>query len=626
MAFTVPTSWQYIDGTHQVAPRAPIVGGKTGSYAFDALIADHHLVRASRMPAVLAMAKTDAWTTTAGPGSGVGSWASFGKVKFETQAGFDGRLNVTAWAKDCQGGAGGVYVAVFNTSSVLQASATLTNTSSGTKQQLTGSITGLSASTEYLIEVRFAARTAGSPTAMLYGVLVEPRALTSSTIDDKLDDQRAKDDESASSLLPYRIRENLIASMRERMPQCAHVYPEESKIQMSAPEVSTHPDEWWGIPIVVPVPRGAVEVGVRIVYEVTTASVKARLRVIGGDIGSAVTLSTTGSTTLSSDLTVAVRSGDSRSALVMLSFQSTRGSAIAVANGATSSDGLASRKVAISLLSGSVTAHSVIQNAGSTKPATYIGSVSGGTNITIWPERWPIADIFGGSVYTLGKIKLHSVGVEVKADASSLVDFSVPTTRFMSVEKVMQYETITNLDAASWEIYSSASRWYAMRPTAAALSSFFGVSEASGAPAAGAIVERRADSEGVEVSLLVISSGFGNRVVETEVTIRSVNGGTSGSITIVGSVSDDIFIGTPQGEQLATQVAGLTDGFGTTDWSAQDLIRESEAEQLGVIKGIAPWPAGSGVGDVLEVTCTVGDGVRHVFGASLREWVRPRSG
>jgi len=420
MAFTVPAEWQYIDGTHQVAPRAPIVGGKTGSYAFDALIADHHLVRASRMPAVLAMANTDAWTTTAGPGSGVGSWASFGKVKFETQAGFDGRLNVTAWAQDCQGGAGGVYVAVFNTSSVLQASATLTNTSSGTKQELTGSITGLSASTEYLIEVRFAARTAGSPTAMLYGVLVEPRALTSSTIDDKLDDQRAKDDESASALLPYRIRENLIASMRERMPQCAHVYPDESKIQMSAPEVSTHPDEWWGIPIVVPVPRGAVEVGVRIVYEVATASVKARLRVIGGDIGSAVTLSTTGSTTLSSDLTVAVRSGDSRSALVMLSFQSTRGSAVAVANGATSADGLASRKVALSLLSGSVTAHSVIQNAGSSKPATYIGSVSGGTNITIWPERWPIADIFGGSVYTLGKIKLHSVGVEVKADASSL--------------------------------------------------------------------------------------------------------------------------------------------------------------------------------------------------------------
>lgn len=624
MAFTVPSAWEDIDGTHLVAPRAPIVSGKTGSYAFDALIANHHLVRATRMTAVLAMANADAWETTAGPGSGVGSWASFGKVKFETQDGFDGRLNVTAWAMNCQGGAGGVYVAVFNVSSVLQASATLTNSSPGSKQELTGSITGLSASTQYLIEVRFAARTASSPTAKLYGVLVEPRALTASTIDDKLDDQRATDDESASALIPYRIRENLIASMRERMPHCAAVYPDESKLQMSTPEVSTHPDEWWGIPIRVPVPHGADEVGVRIIYEVATAPVNVRLRVMGGAIGATATLSTTGSATLSSELTVAVSSGDARSALVMLSFQSTRGSSVAVANGATSSNpGMPSRQHAISLASGSVAAHQVIQNAGSSKPATYIGTVTGGTNVTIWPERWPRAHFFGGSVYALGKIKLHSIGVELKADATALGNFQVPSTRFMSVDKSMQYETITRLDASAWEIYSSAAQWYAMRPTAAVLTGFFGVSSAGGAPAAGAIFERRADSEGIEVWLLVISAGVGHRTVETTVTIRAVDGSTSLATELTGAVGDGLFVGTPRGEQLATQIVGLTDGYGTTDWGAQDLIRESEAEQLGVVEGFAPWPSGSSVGDVLEVTCTAGTGVEHVFGASLREWVRP---
>ena len=622
MAFTVPSAWEDIDGTHLVAPRAPIVSGKTGSYAFDALIANHHLVRATRMSAVLAMANADAWQTTAGPGSGVGSWASFGKVKFETQDGFDGRLNVTAWAMNCQGAAGGVYVAVFNVSSVLQASATLTNSSPGSKQELTGSITGLSASTQHLIEVRFAAKTASSPTAKLYGVLVEPRALTASTIDDKLDDQRATDDESASALIPYRIRENLIASMRERMPHCAAVYPDESKLQMSTPEVSTHPDEWWGIPIRVPVPHGADEVGVRIIYEVATAPVNVRLRVMGGAIGSETSLSVTGSATLSSELTVAVSSGDARSALVMLSFQSTRAStSTGSSNGTTTGDFGSSRRHTISLGGGSVAKHNVIGAAGSISPTTYIGSVTG-TSITIWPARWPANWSTEGSIYPLGTIKLHSVGVELKADATALGNFQVPSTRFMSVDKSMQYETITRLDASAWEIYSSAAQWYAMRPSAAVLTGFFGVSRESGAPAAGAIFERRADSEGIEVWLLVISAGVGHRTVETTVTIRAVDGSTSLATELTGAVGDGLFVGTPRGEQLATQIVGLTDGYGTTDWGAQDLIRESEAEQLGVIEGFAPWPSGSSVGDVLEVTCTAGTGVEHVFGASLREWVR----
>jgi len=619
MAFTVPSEWQYLDGTHHVAPRAPIVGGKTGDYAFEALIADHHLVRANRMSCTLSMGNTDAWTNTAGPGGGVADWASFGKTKIETQDGFDGRLNVTVWCEDCES-AGGVYVAVFNTSSVLQGSVTLTNTTGGTKQERTGSITGLSANTQYLIEVRFAADTVSSPTAKLYGVLVEPRELTSSTIDDKLNDQRANDDETASSLIPFRIREHLISSMRERMPHCTHSYPEESKLQMSVPEVSTHPDEWWGIPIRVPIPLGVDEVGVRIRYEVATADVKVRLRVIGGAIGSASTLSTTGSVTLSSEMTVPLRSvGGSRWAILMLSFQSQRGSSVAVANGATSSNpGMPSRKHTISLASGSVAQHNVIQNTGNPN-ATYIGNVTGGTSVTVWPERWPTSLFFSGSVYELGTIKLHSIGLELKADATALRSFSIPTTKSMSVGKVMQYETLTRLEAAAWEVYSSGAQWYAMRPTPAVLTSFFGVSSGSGAPASGAIFKRRADSEGIYVWLLVISGTVGARTVDTSVKIQNRSASVTETTVLNGTVGSGIFIGTVRGEQLATQIVGLSDGFATTDWGAQDLIRESEAAQLGVIEGIVSWPSGTSVGDTLEVTCSVGTNVEHVFGASLHE-------
>ena len=236
MAYTIPSSWQNIDGTHHVAPRAPIVGGDTGDYAFDGLIQDHHLVRADRMTCALSMGNADGWTNTNGPGAGVADWPTFGKSKFETQDGFDGQLDVIVWAKDCEAG-GGVYVAVFNTSGTLQTSLTLTNTATATKEELTGSLTGLSASTEYQLEVRFAASASSTPVATLYGVVVTPRALTAANIDDKLDDSRANDDESASSLVPFLIRQNLIASMRERMPHCTTALPEFGNI--NAPKVST---------------------------------------------------------------------------------------------------------------------------------------------------------------------------------------------------------------------------------------------------------------------------------------------------------------------------------------------------------------------------------------------------
>lgn len=614
MAFTVPSSWLFLDGTHNVAPRAPIVGGKTGSYAFDALIGNHHRVRATRMACSLSMGNADAWTNTAGPGGGVADWASFGKTKIETQDGFDGRLNVTVWCEDCES-AGGVYVAVFNTSSVLQASVTLTNTTSGTKQERTGSITGLSASTEYLIEVRFAANAATTPAAKLYGVLVEPRELTASTIDDKLNDSRANDDESASSLIPFRVREHLIASMRERMPHCTHTVPEESKLQMSAPTVSTHPDEWWGIPILVPVPYGADQIKVRLRYEVASADVKVRLRVINGSIGTATTLTPTAAT-LSADISVRVRRGSAREELLMLSFQSQRGSTTGVTDSWTSPVIGGSRLITYTLDSGTLAAHSVVDSGG--QPA-YVGSTSGGT-ARVWPTVW--ATDQNADVYALGKITIYSIGLEVTADASDLNGFPIPTTSPMTVGKSMRYDLLHNLDSAGREIYSNCAQWYSMRPSEAVQTGFFGVSASAEAPAAGALVTRREDSEGIRVWLLVISSQESQRNVDTVVTIQNASASVTEDTTISATVGRPIFE-VSDAIAVARFVPILTDGGTSTNWGSRDLIAEEEAALLGVIEGRVPWPSGSSVGDTLEVTCSIGKNVEHVFGAFLQEWVTP---
>lgn len=619
MAYTVPSEWKEIDGVHTVAPRSPIVGGDSDNSAFDALIQDHHLVRATRMSCALSMANTDAWTNTSGPGAGVSAWASFGKTKIETQAGFDGTLRVTVWAKDCQS-PGGVYIAVFNTGGALQTSLTLTNSAPSVKQVLTGNLSGLSASTQYQIEVRFAAKTSSSPTAELYGVLVEPRALTASTIDDKVDDGLADDDATASSLIPFLIRDNLISSMRERMPHCTHVYPDESKIQMSAPTVSTHPDEWWGIPFWVPVPRGADSVGVRIRYEVATANVKVRLRVIGGAIGTASTLSTTGSVTLSSEITASLRSdGTSRHALVMLSFQSQQGSSIATVTSSITDSGERGFAHTLTVSSGSVAAGSYIKGSDGN---TYVGSLSAGTDATVWPARFPgSAQFFTGTVYDLGAITLHSIGIEVKPHASTLNGFLIPSTKSMTVGKPMQFETLQNLASSAWEVYSMAAQWYSCRPTPGTLTSFFGVSSAASAPVAGALLKRRADSVGVEVVVLFITDTRTVRTGSVDVTIQNRTASTTETTTVASAVNTRAFENPHTA--LAANIGGFSDGYGTTDWASQDLIREEEAEMLSVIERVIPWPSGTSVGDVLEVSVAINENIQHVFGASLREYVQP---
>ena len=617
MAYTIPSSWQNIDGTHHVAPRAPIVGGDTGDYAFDGLIQDHHLVRADRMTCALSMGNADGWTNTNGPGAGVADWPTFGKSKFETQDGFDGQLDVIVWAKDCEAG-GGVYVAVFNTSGTLQTSLTLTNTATATKEELTGSLTGLSASTEYQIEVRFAASASSTPVATLYGVVVTPRALTAANIDDKLDDSRANDDESASSLVPFLIRQNLIASMRERMPHCTTALPEFGNI--NAPKVSTHPEEWWGIPIRVPVPRGADTVSVRIRYEVTIADVRVRLRVMGGSVGDYVALSATGSVGLSGEISAPMRSnGIDRSAIVMLSFQSRRGSVINSISSASGATETFSRTYTTVATSTPATKDSVIVGGVS----TYIGGLEPGGGVRIWPARSP-SDMYG-NIYSLGKIKVYSIGMAIKAHASDLNDFYVPSTKIMTVGKGMQFETVQHLASAAREIYSSSAQWYTMRPTQGGRSGFFGVTNTAGVPAAGAILERREDSDGVEISLLVITDSRGfegrNRSIDTVVTIQNISAGVTSTTTVIGSMGNEIWRGLDT--RLAADGATLTGDYATTDWGSQDLIRETEAENLGVIEGVVEWPAGSSVGDTLEVSCSFGTNVRHVYGASIREYVTP---
>ena len=185
MTFAVEADWQTLNkDAYAVSLRMPIISGDPGSgddYGPRALIENERRVRATRFPTTFATYTEGGLESQAGPGGGTSDWAAVAEYGgLTTQDGFTGTLDVTAWIEDCEA-SGGLYVAILNTSKVVQASATLVNTATGTAEEITGTITGLSASTDYLIEVRFSS-TVAATTGYLYGVLVEPEDQAAGTL------------------------------------------------------------------------------------------------------------------------------------------------------------------------------------------------------------------------------------------------------------------------------------------------------------------------------------------------------------------------------------------------------------------------------------------------------------
>jgi len=184
MGFTpVSDGWQGLRGIHPLAPRAPITAGDAGSgndYSLHGQILDQRSVRCFRQPAVHMLSADDGFEDTTGPGGGTGDWLKVVRdLRFTTEEAFTGTLNVAVWCEDCES-SGGVYVAVLDsTATTVQDSSTLTNTTSSTVEELTDTLTGLSASTTYTLRVRFAA-TDGTTTGKLYLVDVRPADLSTS--------------------------------------------------------------------------------------------------------------------------------------------------------------------------------------------------------------------------------------------------------------------------------------------------------------------------------------------------------------------------------------------------------------------------------------------------------------
>lgn len=128
-----------------------------------------------------------------------------------------------------------------------------------------------------------------------------------------IDSDVASDDWQTSTVLPHLLRRNLNDSIEQTHVAGSHYYAQrdrDSGQSLEPPIVSTHPGEWWEIPILVPQCYGADTLSLQLYAEVQTASggtagsVEVRVA-LEGTAGASTTLTEAAGKHLTTEVTVA---------------------------------------------------------------------------------------------------------------------------------------------------------------------------------------------------------------------------------------------------------------------------------------------------------------------------------
>lgn len=152
----------------------------------------------------------------------------------------------------------------------------------------------------------------------------------------KMDDNMAQDDWAASSFIPIRMRANLAANYDERMMGGGRVFRQTSGDDY-APVISTHPDHWLSIPLLIPNDRTAETLNVVVSCKGETNDTMSFRLSVNGNTGSTTTLSTSSNTSTTVSCTYAPTA--SAWAIASLQFKSGVGSSASTADVLDDRDG-----------------------------------------------------------------------------------------------------------------------------------------------------------------------------------------------------------------------------------------------------------------------------------------------
>lgn len=439
----------------------------------------------------------------------------------------------------------------------------------------------------------------------------------------KIDDAVAAPDKTASALLPLLVRRNLQALCEARAPQCMHVWQFSEDFQESGVKaVSTHPEDWWGWPFLVPRCRGVQQLEAQIHYKVS-ADVDARLYVDGSH-GSTVTLTSTTDAYATLTANMSDQPGAGEWAVAFIAFQSSRDGA---AIGSVYNDVRIERFRAgfdFDTASGSITAgqqHLVIGESG--RNAVYVGHAENQSGTTWDIRSWPAGGITGANVYELSTVTPYGVTFRMVGNENATGALPIPSKDPMTVKQTMQSDQMDGLSDGIWALYRERGLWFCCGPSPSIDGSRphrHGVASDDAVPPWACTVERRVDTEGLRVAM----AGLGTLTaqlgadVDVDVTVRNIDSSVDETTTISGSGQpmpvDD------EERQLARYLREYNGADYADFWGGGDMIRAAEIDALTVVADTVDWPAGTSNGDRLLVSAgTDFTGWDLVLAASVAE-------
>lgn len=419
----------------------------------------------------------------------------------------------------------------------------------------------------------------------------------------KIDDDLVKPEKTLTAAIPRMLLRNIAAIHETRMPSAMHSWMLRPTDGRDFPEFSTHPEEWWGIPIAVPVPLHATAVAARVDGAAADADVKTRLFL--EDAASDSYTFTAGAGAGWSDEMVAgiVPDNTKRWLLGMIAFQSQLAlPATGTIDAGSSYAGPTALRAHViqSGLSGTGVRHLAAEDEFDGR-LVYIGAVNQEDADEV-AVVWPSTPRFAGDLFDVGLFGLGAYYLEVQ-EANAFL----PNPEDMKTGKLTRSDLVQRMSDAAWNIFSRCGHWYTCGLHGNPNENRTGVYDGTVSPL-GAMVKRRSGSDGIHVVVLGRRTRASETAMTADVTVRNVSGSISETTTVRGpSISPRVHSreGSREArEDLLGELETYTQRY-TTRWGGADLIRQQELKGLSWAEGVVPWPDGSSVGDNFGVS--VGD-------------------
>jgi hypothetical protein len=414
-----------------------------------------------------------------------------------------------------------------------------------------------------------------------------------------LDDDRAQDDEALHALIGVRCTENASALSEDRHMGAATAW-------VDPLTVSTHPDHWWGIPLIIPSEPGAERVRCVLTCEAVNADVSLALEADGA-IGATVAVTAgAGIQVIEIEVTLPGVLAVGQDILGAIRIRSERGPFVLQASAESHIEHTIDVKTApLGLPNTYITTHYVgeylagfgnFDTPTDDLPRFYIGAgrnqSASHAELEVWPKAagMYVSHTNPGAldIYKLGELTIHGYAWSIEGARS----VGVPPVALSYAGRLARGATPPQISEALRRVYRSRPHCALTQPLSIYAGRWAGYDEAiaSGLTLCEAVIELREDVDAWQVSVLVARK-FATSV-DLDLEVLDVAGAVV--LSRSGGATLTLGAGSSYGRDDANLADGVLATFGAPRrqidaWGAGDLSylgdERSDLERLDLITG-----------------------------------------